>query len=116
MRETWRSARFDRLGAGVYDFVVERERLARPLGRLMWGTDLDRFYDALRVIGEMPDAAAILDLPCGGGVAFRALRPEQDYRRPVPVLLVYGQRDHLGDIALSTRAWTHPFAGRGCGA
>jgi hypothetical protein len=27
-----------------------------------------------------------------------------------------GQRDHLGDIALSTRAWTHPFAGRGCGA
>ena len=44
------------------------------------------------------------------------LRPEQDYRRPVPVLLVYGQRDHLGQIALSTRAWTHPFAGRGCGA
>jgi hypothetical protein len=45
-----------------------------------------------------------------------ALRPEQDYRRPVPVLLVYGQRDHLGHIAMSTRAWTHPFAGRGCGA
>jgi hypothetical protein len=45
-----------------------------------------------------------------------ALRPEQDYRRPVPVLLVHGQLDHLGDIALSTRAWAHPSAGRGCGA
>ena len=34
-----------------------------------------------------------------------ALRPEQDYRMPVPALLVHGQLDHLGDIALSTRAW-----------
>jgi pimeloyl-ACP methyl ester carboxylesterase len=34
-----------------------------------------------------------------------ALRPEQDYRLPVPALLVHGQLDHLGDIALSTRAW-----------
>jgi pimeloyl-ACP methyl ester carboxylesterase len=34
-----------------------------------------------------------------------ALRPSQDYRLPVPALLVHGQLDHLGDIALSTRAW-----------
>jgi hypothetical protein len=34
-----------------------------------------------------------------------ALRPAQDYRLPVPALLVHGQLDHLGDIALSTRAW-----------
>ena len=34
-----------------------------------------------------------------------ALRPEQDYRLPVPALLVHGQLDHLGDIALATRAW-----------
>jgi 3-oxoadipate enol-lactonase len=34
-----------------------------------------------------------------------ALRPEQDYRLPVPALLVHGQLDQLGDIALSTRAW-----------
>jgi 3-oxoadipate enol-lactonase len=34
-----------------------------------------------------------------------ALRPERDYRLPVPALLVHGQLDHLGDIALSTRAW-----------
>jgi pimeloyl-ACP methyl ester carboxylesterase len=34
-----------------------------------------------------------------------ALRPEQDYRLPVPALLMHGQLDHLGDIALSTQAW-----------
>jgi pimeloyl-ACP methyl ester carboxylesterase len=34
-----------------------------------------------------------------------ALRPAQDYRLPAPALLVHGQLDHLGDIALSTRAW-----------
>ena len=34
-----------------------------------------------------------------------ALRPDQDYRLPIPALLVHGQLDHLGDIALSTRAW-----------
>jgi len=34
-----------------------------------------------------------------------ALRPAQDYRLPVPALLVHGQLDHLGDIALSTDAW-----------
>ena len=34
-----------------------------------------------------------------------ALRPDQDYRLPVPALLVHGQLDQLGDIALSTRAW-----------
>jgi len=33
------------------------------------------------------------------------LRPEPDYRLPVPALLVHGQLDHLGDIALSTQAW-----------
>jgi hypothetical protein len=34
-----------------------------------------------------------------------ALRPEQDYGHPVPALLFDGQLDHLGDIAVSTRAW-----------
>jgi ubiquinone/menaquinone biosynthesis C-methylase UbiE len=32
------------------------------------------------LIGEMPGGSAILDVPCGGGVAFRALRPDQDVR------------------------------------
>ena len=34
-----------------------------------------------------------------------ALRPEPDYRLPVPALLVHGQRDQIGDIASSMRGW-----------
>jgi pimeloyl-ACP methyl ester carboxylesterase len=34
-----------------------------------------------------------------------ALKPEQVDRLPVPAVLVHGQLDHLGDVALSTRAW-----------
>jgi 3-oxoadipate enol-lactonase len=34
-----------------------------------------------------------------------ALRPEPDYRLPVPALLVHGQRDQIGDIATSMRVW-----------
>jgi 3-oxoadipate enol-lactonase len=33
------------------------------------------------------------------------LRPEPDYRLPVPALLVHGQLDQIGDIAFSTPAW-----------
>jgi pimeloyl-ACP methyl ester carboxylesterase len=34
-----------------------------------------------------------------------ALRPEPEYRLPVPALLVHGDRDRIGDIATATRGW-----------
>jgi ubiquinone/menaquinone biosynthesis C-methylase UbiE len=34
----------------------------------------------MEAIGRVSDGATILDVPCGGGVAFRALRPDQDVR------------------------------------
>jgi ubiquinone/menaquinone biosynthesis C-methylase UbiE len=80
VREVWRSPWFDRVGAAAYDFFVERERLARVGGRIAWGTDTSLLYRSLEAISSMPDGAAILDVPCGGGVAFRALRPEQCLR------------------------------------
>lgn len=66
--------------AAVYDFFVEREGLSRPAGRLLLGTDSRLLYDSLRAIDEVPDGGAILDVPCGGGVALRGLRPEHDVR------------------------------------
>jgi ubiquinone/menaquinone biosynthesis C-methylase UbiE len=80
VRAVWRSGLFDAIGAGTYDFVVERERLARRLGRVVWGTDMGLLYERLGAISAMPDGSAILDVPCGGGLAFRALRPEQRVR------------------------------------
>jgi ubiquinone/menaquinone biosynthesis C-methylase UbiE len=64
----------------IYDFCIERERLMRAVGRAVWGIDMSVFYASMEVIGRVADGATIVDAPCGGGVAFRALRPDQDVR------------------------------------
>src|SRR3954453_4140646 len=66
--------------ATVYEFFVERETLSRPLAKLLFGTDTRLLYEGIATIDEVPDGGAILDLPCGGGVALRGLRPDRDVR------------------------------------
>jgi SAM-dependent methyltransferase len=64
----------------VYDFYIERPLLARLILGAMWGVDPRPFYRSLTAIGELPDGATVLDVPCGGGVALRGLRSHQDVR------------------------------------
>ena len=66
--------------ATVYDFFVERESLARVAGRLAFGTDTRLLYDAIDSVGELPEGSAVLDIPVGGGVALRGVRPGQGIR------------------------------------
>ena len=64
-----------------YDFWIERERVARIVGSGLWGIDVRPMYaDMQDLIGSAPDGAVLLDVPCGGGVAFRHLRVDQDVR------------------------------------
>lgn len=78
-RSIWGGGAAGRLG-GAYDFAVEHEWIARPGGLALWGTDTRMFYGSFGLIGELPDGSAVLDVPCGGGVALRGLRPGQDVR------------------------------------
>lgn len=64
----------------IYDFCIEREWLMRGVARLVWGADLGLLYESMAAISRTSAGATILDVPCGGGVAFRALRPDQDVR------------------------------------
>jgi SAM-dependent methyltransferase len=64
----------------VYDFYIERPWLAGLIGRVMWGVDLAPLYASMASIGRLEDDATILDVPCGGGVALRAMRPGQRVR------------------------------------
>jgi SAM-dependent methyltransferase len=66
--------------AAVYDFFVERESLARVAGRIAFGTDTRLLYDAIDSVGDLPKASSVLDIPVGGGVALRGLRPGQGVR------------------------------------
>ena len=77
IRERWRTSFIE---ATTYDWAVEREHVAGVLGRLIWGTDTSAFYRDIARLSELPAGTTVLDIPCGGGVAFRGLRPDQQLR------------------------------------
>ena len=63
-----------------YDFYIERPRLMQAIGRVVWGIDSSILYESMKPIARVPAGATIADVPCGGGVAFRAIEAEQDVR------------------------------------
>lgn len=64
----------------VYDFYIERPWLMRAIGHAVWGVDTAPLYEAMAPIRNAGAGMTILDVPCGGGVAFRALSTGQDVR------------------------------------
>jgi SAM-dependent methyltransferase len=66
--------------APVYSFYMERKWLARPIARLVWGANIGPFYASMNEIARLPDGSVVVDAPCGAGVAFRGLRPDQQVR------------------------------------
>src|SRR5437763_15270137 len=75
LRERWRTSFIE---ATTYDWAVEHEHVAGVLGRLIWGTDTSAFYRDIARLSELPAGTRLLDIPCGGGVAFRGLRAERE--------------------------------------
>jgi ubiquinone/menaquinone biosynthesis C-methylase UbiE len=63
-----------------YDFYIERPRLMRLIGRALWGIDPSPLYTSMGAIGRAAPGSTVIDVPCGGGVAFRALDPARDVR------------------------------------
>ena len=70
----------DPLWASFYDWSVEHPRAGAAIWRLGIGSDLGLLYSAAAEIGRQPAGSAVLDVPCGGGVALRGLRPGQGVR------------------------------------
>lgn len=67
----------DPLWASFYDWTVEHPRFGGAIWRVGVQSDLRKLYAAAGEIGEQPAGSRILDVPCGGGVALRGLRPGQ---------------------------------------
>lgn len=67
----------DPLWGSFYDWTVEHRRVGGALWTLGIQSDLGRLYRAAEEIGEQTAGTRILDIPCGGGVALRGLRPGQ---------------------------------------
>ncbi|MFL6091261.1 MAG: class I SAM-dependent methyltransferase [Aeromicrobium sp.] len=66
--------------AHFYDWTVEHPRVGGAIWKLGMGSDLGELHRATAEIGIQPAGAAILDIPCGGGVALRGLKPGQCVR------------------------------------
>ena len=64
---------------GFYDFYIERPWLMAVVGRAIWGIDASLLYRSISQLGHA-EQVTIVDAPCGGGVALRALKPGQDVR------------------------------------
>jgi SAM-dependent methyltransferase len=78
MGAAWNNRLFAASVGAFYDWAMQREPVAAGYLRLIVGaSDL---LNAMDVVGEMPDRSAILDVPCGGGVTLRRLRPGQHVR------------------------------------
>lgn len=63
-----------------YDFYIERPWLMQTIGRVIWGIDSSILYASMEPIARAPAGATIADVPCGGGVAFRALASDHEVR------------------------------------
>jgi len=70
----------DPLWGAVYDWTVEHPRLGGALWAIGLQSDLRKLYAAAAETGRLPAGSAVLDVPCGGGVALRGLRPGQGVR------------------------------------
>ena len=64
----------------VYDFTIQHESFYRLLSRMVWGADARPFYAGLAALRDVPTGSSVLDVPCGGGVAFRGLSPDAAIR------------------------------------
>jgi ubiquinone/menaquinone biosynthesis C-methylase UbiE len=73
--ERWRS---ERLMAAMYDAGVKHDSVATVGAWAMWGADMRRMFADVERLADVPAGTSILDIPCGGGFAFRGLRPGQD--------------------------------------
>jgi SAM-dependent methyltransferase len=65
---------------GLYALYMEHEAASRVIGRALWAADVRAYYASMRRIAAVSPGGLIVDAPCGAGVAFRGLAPEQAVR------------------------------------
>jgi len=64
----------------AFSAYMERPRLSRLIGRVVWGGDGRPGYESMGAVAEVADGGTIVDCPCGAGPALRALRPDAEVR------------------------------------
>ena len=106
--ERWRS---ERVTAALYDAGVKHDSVATVGAWAMWGADMRRMFTDIERLADAPIGASILDIPCGGGLAFRGLGTGQAVRYVAadisPYMLQQARRE-AGQTAGHGRALSRP--------
>ncbi|WP_406815690.1 class I SAM-dependent methyltransferase [Mycobacterium sp. M23085] len=75
--DRWRGAR---VASALYNTAAMHDSVAAVGAKALWGATLHDLLKEVKRVGAAPAGAQILDIPSGGGFAFRGLRPGQDCR------------------------------------
>ncbi|OMC21073.1 SAM-dependent methyltransferase [Mycobacterium colombiense] len=75
--DRWRAAR---VASALYNTAATHDSIAAVGAKALWGLALHDLLEEVQRVGVAPAGAHVLDIPCGGGFAFRGLRPGQDCR------------------------------------
>jgi ubiquinone/menaquinone biosynthesis C-methylase UbiE len=76
----WGNRWFAATVGAFYDWAIQRQWVADWYLRLIVGDDARGLLGAMDAVTVMPDGSSILDVPCGGGITLRRLRPGQRVR------------------------------------
>ncbi|MBO0852467.1 MAG: class I SAM-dependent methyltransferase [Nocardia sp.] len=80
MQVTHDSWRLDHPWSTLYSYMINRPWLVKPVVRVVFGADPGALFETTAIIGELPEGTSVLDVPCGNGIAVRAIRPGQGLR------------------------------------
>ncbi|MEE2855583.1 MAG: methyltransferase domain-containing protein [Actinomycetota bacterium] len=73
--DRWRAAR---VASALYNTAAMHDSVAAVGAKALWGLALPDLLGHVQRVAEAPPGAHVLDIPCGGGFAFRGVRPGQD--------------------------------------
>lgn len=80
MGAAWGNRWFAASVGAVYDWTMQRPAVAAAYLHAIVGHGGQNLLRSMDVVAQMPDASAILDVPCGGGVTIDRLLPDQQVR------------------------------------
>lgn len=75
--DRWRAAR---VASALYNTAAMNDSVAAVGAKALWGLALLDLLAVVERVADAPAGAHVLDIPCGGGFAFRGLRRGQDCR------------------------------------
>jgi len=76
----WGNKLFATVVGSLYDRAMQHDQVGNWYLQFIVGESTQGLLGAMDVVAQMPDGSAILDVPCGGGITLRRLRPEQRLR------------------------------------